>query len=336
MNVEQFTSRRQDDWTRLGNLIRAAGSKPERLPSAEVLELGSLYRAAVGDLSQLRSHYPDDAVTQRLNLLVINARQLVYGTQRKRTRMLDVLFHEYWQRIAEGPVQLAIATAALLIPALLGSIWVAAAPDAAIGVVPGVFQAALEPGPDGTDQGMTGSEQLAFSASLFTNNTQVAIFGFALGVLLCAGSVMILAINGLILGVIAAFLISRGNGGFFVELAAAHGILEISCIVVAAAAGIRVGWAIVDPGRLARAKALRNEARAAVVVVAGTAVWLAVAAFIEGFVSRRGLSALPITIIGLLVGGTYWYLVWRARGSQSSERLGLEVGRDTRMGQPVG
>ena len=312
MNVEQFTRRRQDDWSRLAELIRAAGTRPQRLGADQVLELGNLYRAAVGDLAQLTAHAPGDAVTTKIGELVVSARQLVYGDSRRTSRLTDVLFREYWQRIAERPGMVLVALAALLIPAALGWLWVTVAPDAATGIIPGQFLPALNPGPAGTDQGMTGAEQVLFSAELFANNTRVAIAAFAFGMLLCVGAILLLAQNGVILGVIGGYLVSSGNGAFFVELAAAHGILELSCIVVAGAAGIRLGWAIVDPGRMSRIDALREEARATVVIVVGTAAWLAVAAIIESFVSRRGLEALPVTVIGVIIGTMFWGLVWRA------------------------
>ncbi|NNC92607.1 MAG: stage II sporulation protein M, partial [Acidimicrobiia bacterium] len=93
--------------------------------------------------------------------------------------------------------------------------------------------------------------------------------------------------------------------------------LELSCIVVAAAAGLRLGWSLVDPGTQARREALVEAARAAVLMTLGIVPWLGVAGVIEAFVSRRGLAALPMTIVGVIVGGLFWFLMW-SRGRMQS------------------
>ena len=47
-----------------------------------------------------------------------------------------------------------------------------------------------------------------------------------------------------------------------------------------------MGWALVEPGRLRRGRALAIEARRSLEIILGTAPWLVVAGLAEGFVSR--------------------------------------------------
>ena len=96
-----------------------------------------------------------------------------------------------------------------------------------------------------------------------------------------------------------------------VELIVPHGVLELSCIVVAGAAGLRMGWALVDPGRRPRGQALVTEARAAIELVLGTALWLVVAGLVEGFVTPLGIGVGPALAVGFGLGAVYWALVWR-------------------------
>ena len=56
------------------------------------------------------------------------------------------------------------------------------------------------------------------------------------------------------------------------------------------AAGMRLGWALVEPGPQTRAGALAAEARARSQLVLGTAPWLVVAGLVEGFVTPSGLG----------------------------------------------
>ena len=103
-------------------------------------------------------------------------------------------------------------------------------------------------------------------------------------------------------------------------------MLELSAIVVGAAAGLRMGWALVDPGLRSRSDALRDAAQGAIRMVVGTVPWFIVAGIIEAFVSRRGLPALPMAIVGIAVGATYWSLVaFQGRpGPQSSQPVEAE------------
>jgi hypothetical protein len=91
-------------------------------------------------------------------------------------------------------------------------------------------------------------------------------------------------------------------------------VLELSCIVVAGAAGLRLGWAIVHPGHRTRGAALRDEARATIEMVLGTAGWLVVAGLVEGFVTPAGVGFGAVLVIGIGLGALFWGLVlWRGR-----------------------
>ena len=65
------------------------------------------------------------------------------------------------------------------------------------------------------------------------------------------GTAAVLILNGVLLGVVAGLAVGAGNGRPFFELVAAHGVLELSCIVVAGAAGLRFGWALRRTGAAA-------------------------------------------------------------------------------------
>jgi uncharacterized membrane protein SpoIIM required for sporulation len=92
--------------------------------------------------------------------------------------------------------------------------------------------------------------------------------------------------------------------------------LELSCIVCAGLAGLRLASAIVDPGTRDRGTALREEARAAVEIVLGTSAWLVVAGLVEGYLTPAGTGLTTVLIVGLGLGALFWGLVfWRGRPS---------------------
>ena len=87
---------------------------------------------------------------------------------------------------------------------------------------------------------------------------------FAGGLLLGFGTLSLLAYNGLLLGTLAGLTIQSGTFSVFVRYIVPHGLLELSCIAIAGVAGLRLARALIEPGVLPRAQALRAEARGAV------------------------------------------------------------------------
>ena len=119
------------------------------------------------------------------------------------------------------------------------------------------------------------------------------------------GTLLVLAYNGILLGALAGLTIQSGSFSVFVRYVVPHGLLELSCIAVAGAAGLRLAWAVIEPGTLPRALSLRAQARPAVMLVLGTAPWLVVAGMTEGFVTPRGLPLPAALAVALaLAGGT--------------------------------
>lgn len=270
-----------------------------------------LYRAAAADLATARRRFPNDPATARLEALVGRARHLVYDSRPRRASLVRFFAQDYWRLIAERPRPLLLSFALLAGAAVLGALWAVQDPAAAIGVVPKEFRAATEPGHPWRD--MTGGEQAAFTASIFTNNIWVTLVAFAGGIAAGIPTAAALLYNGLLLGVIGGLMVENGNGTGFVDLVTAHGVLELSCIVVAGAAGLRLGAAVVDPGHLPRRVSLQREARRTVLIALGTAPWLVVAGIVEGNRARLAETGLGAVIaVGVALGVVYWGLVlWR-------------------------
>lgn len=318
MKVERLISEREGDWRELARLLDSARGRAARLPAPDVLRLGALYRGAAADLAAVRRQAPHDPLVDRLGALVLRGRQALYAERSRRGAVPEFFGRTYWVRVAERPAVLGLAWLLLLVPAVVAAAWALTDPGAALGIVPGEFRQAVEPV---GDTGMSTTESAAFSSAVLTNNLQVTFMGFAAGIAFGLGTAAVLAYNGTVLGVIVGGAIEAGNGAGIVEFVAAHGIIELSCIAVTAAAGLRLGFAIVAPGPRARSAALASEARDAVAIILGTVPWVVLAGLIEGFVTRAGFGLGPGLALGLAVGGAYWGLVfWRGRPGYSRAR----------------
>jgi uncharacterized membrane protein SpoIIM required for sporulation len=138
------------------------------------------------------------------------------------------------------------------------------------------------------------------------HNVGIAFECYVAGVIFGIGSVLYLAFNGAFSGAIAGYVASCGFAGTFFPFIATHSAFELTAIVFCGAAGLKVGRAVLLPGRARRATALQAAARETSVIVFGYAVMLVIAAAIEAFFS----SAAWITpTVKLVAAGISWALV---------------------------
>src|SRR3954447_23584658 len=299
MSPERFVAERSGGWTELDAALRHAGDRPERLGSAGVRHLGELYRAAVADLAYARRAFAGDPLVPRLEALVLRARACVYGRVGRRASVWQFVSRGYWRRLAERPWLVFTAWALLLVPALLGAVWGLVDSPSAAGLIPAEFQAAADPPAAGRD--FDAATSSAFSVGVMTNNIRVTLFAFVGGITYGVVTVWALCFNGLILGVIGGLAVGAGNGVAFLRLISSHGPLEISCIVVGGIAGLRMAWALIRPGVLRRGSSLRREAVPAVELAVGTAPWLVICGFCEGFLTGPQFPVLLQAGFGLFL-----------------------------------
>lgn len=306
MTVDRFVADRADQWTELEGLVRAAGSRPERLGATRVRRLGELYRAAAADLAAARRRWPTEPAVARLDDLVGRARIAVYGRSTRRDSFVAFFSRRYWTRVRDARAALLISALLLFAPMAAATLWGHSDPQMATRIVPGALRGesdevgigSLEPG-----------EKATFSAEIMTNNIRVTFLTLAGGVTGGVVTALTLVYNGLLIGALGGALLLVGSGPVFLELVAPHGVLELSCIVVSGAAGLGMGAALVAPGDRRRTAALADAARVATELALGTAPWLVVAGLVEGFVTPEQIGLWPALVVGIALGAVYWLLV---------------------------
>jgi uncharacterized membrane protein SpoIIM required for sporulation len=138
------------------------------------------------------------------------------------------------------------------------------------------------------------------------NNIGIAFQTFASGLLFGLGSLFFLLFNGLMIGAVAGHLTQIGYGATFWSFVVGHGAFELTAIALAGGAGLKLGWALLAPGRLSRGEALRLAAARSVRLIGGVIVFLLMAAFIEAYWSSMTLAS---PTLKYLVGGGLWLLV---------------------------
>lgn len=115
------------------------------------------------------------------------------------------------------------------------------------------------------------------------NNIGVGFRTFAGGILVGIGTAALLIFNGIVFGALATHLTLQGEGNVFWSFVIGHGALELTAIVLAGTAGLKLGFSLLKPGSLTRSRDLREAARDSMHIVYGFIFMLVLAAFIEAF-----------------------------------------------------
>lgn len=138
------------------------------------------------------------------------------------------------------------------------------------------------------------------------NNIGIAFQTFAGGLIFGLGSLFFLLYNGLVIGAVAGHLTRIGYSETFWSFVIGHGAFELTAIAFAGAAGLKLGWALLSPGRLGRGEALRQAAGKAIQLVAGVILFLLIAAFVEAYWSSMTYTT---PTVKYWVGAGLWLLV---------------------------
>jgi hypothetical protein len=110
----------------------------------------------------------------------------------------------------------------------------------------------------------------------------------------------VLIANGLMLGRWAGVFLFAGQADRFFGLIIPHGLLELTAVVIAGGAGLRLGWSIISPGDRSRSAAIADEGRRSVTIVLGLILVFGVAALIEAFVTPSPLDTSARVAVGVV------------------------------------
>lgn len=286
------------EWARLDTL-----SRRRRLDASEADELVSLYQRTATHLSVVRSEAPDPTLVARLSMLVNRGRQRVTGAHEPAWRELARFFTQQFPAALHriGGLSVAIGLAFILIGTASGA-WVVQNPAVQSALASDAEIRAL------CEIQFVGyySENPAasFAGVVWTNNAWIAAQSVAFG-FTGLFPLYVFVQNAFNVGIVGGLMTSCGELDTFLIFISPHGLLELSCIFIALAAGLRVFWAWVDPGPRSRLAALGTEGRAMIGVALGLVPTLFVSGLVEAYVTPSPLPAWLRIGIGALVWGAF-------------------------------
>ncbi|VAW55666.1 FIG01248689: hypothetical protein [hydrothermal vent metagenome] len=270
------------------------------------------YRLVCHHLSLARSRYYSPLLVERLEKLVFNAHQIYYKRNTHLLRSILIYFTSDFSQSVRKEWRWILLSFVLFFGSLFSMlVTLQYYPDMVYTVISGEqlaqIEAMYDPSQDKIGRDRDSGTDFQMFGYYILNNTGIGLKTFASGLLFCVGSVITLLFNGLFIGSIAGYLTQIGFGSTFWPFVSGHSAMELSAIVLSGAAGLKLGFSIISPGRKSRLKSLNDSASEALHMMYGVATMFFIAAFIEAYWSS--MSNVP-AMIKYLVGIANWLLLF--------------------------
>jgi uncharacterized membrane protein SpoIIM required for sporulation len=291
MTPLRFEALYADEWAELERFLdRQAGraSIAGDRPHVSAARAAALYRRACEHLALARARsYPAYVVT-RLEQLTSDAHQRIYQQRELgATRLLRVAAVEFPRTVRAHKWYFAAATALFLLPTIVVAVLVYFQPETILSVVSAdtaaEFERMYSPAASSIGRTREAATDWMMFGYYIRNNIGVAFQCFAGGLFAGLGTIFFLAYNGAFSGALAGYLTERGLSSTFYSFIATHSAFELTAIVIAGTAGLRIGHAILAPGNRPRRAALVDASRDTAVLLYGVTAMLVLAAAVEAF-----------------------------------------------------
>jgi uncharacterized membrane protein SpoIIM required for sporulation len=297
----QWIQKRRPYWDRLSGLLAQSGADGlGRLSRKELQEMALLYRQVAADLSVLRQDQTARAYAAHVNQLLARAHHIIYSGRKTNLGTLWRFMRDEYPAIFQRQTgYVMVSVTVFLAWGLLGAILTSARPEFMRHFVGPEMISTMERHEMWT-KSVVSAAPMATSA-IMTNNLSVSFVTFAAGITFGLGTFFYIAFNGLMLGVIGAACHQYGMSKDLWSFVAPHGSLELPSIIIAGAAGFRLGHAMLFPGALRWKESVARGGAEATRLIAGIIPLLVIAGCLEGFFSPSQAPAwLKFTVGGML------------------------------------
>ncbi|PHH44042.1 MULTISPECIES: stage II sporulation protein M [Pseudomonas] len=325
MKQSLFETRHKAEWERFTLALERLEHGKD---TSQAASFPKAYRRLCQHLALAQARGYSSFLIDSLQQLVLRGHQQLYRHRRRfGANLLGFILADF-PRLVRAEWPFVLAAGLVFFGSLIGfALLVYAFPELIYNLIPAEqvrdMQSMYDPvaGHLGRSAERAASEDWVMFGYYVMHNIGIAFQTFASGLLLGVGSAFFLFYNGLIIGAVAGHLTEIGFGQTFWSFVIGHGAFELSAIALAGAAGLKLGWAVIAPGRLTRGEALVQAARKSVLLVCGVMLFLLIAAFIEAYWSSKTGVTPPIKYA---VGAALWlavaaYLLFAGRTRHAPE-----------------
>jgi uncharacterized membrane protein SpoIIM required for sporulation len=244
------------------------------------------YRLLCAQLALARDRRYSPALVARLHRLVLGGHHALYAVSGERLQVMAFLRGGF-PRLVRAEWRVVGLASLLFFAPLLGLLaalqWF---PDLATTIVAPMRLAEIQRMYDPANE-LLGQRAAEGHVEMFGfyiwNNVRIGFQTFAGGVLFGLGSVFFLVFNGVFLGTVLGHLTQVGLGPQIWSFVAGHSALELVAIAISGGAGLKLGAALLAPGRRSRRAALVANGRIALQLAGGAALMFLAAAVVEAF-----------------------------------------------------
>jgi uncharacterized membrane protein SpoIIM required for sporulation len=323
MRQDDFIARHEAGWTELEDWLRLRG--PARVGAREPadkavlddLDFPARYRSVCQHLALAQRRGYSPRVLERLESLAQRGHDVLYRPPAPRLqRLMEFFAAEYPRLVRRHAAYMWVSAALLFVPMITMLVLLQFHPELVHSVFDlgqiREFESMYDPASPSHHLGRESGTNLEMFGYYIGHNIGIGFQTFAAGLLACVGSILVLVMNGIVMGTVAGHLTVIGYGDPFWRFVAGHSGFELSAIVLAGGAGLRIGWSLIAPGRLSRPRALVAAGKDGAKIVYGVFVLLVLAAFVEAFWSSIGWmpSSVKYSFAGI-VWVSVWYWIWR-------------------------
>jgi uncharacterized membrane protein SpoIIM required for sporulation len=321
MKLAAFEAQGRARWDRLAAQLDAMELGEGAADGVDVADWPALYRQVCNDLALARDRQLSSALVAELNQLALRGHQLLYQARAGQWWELGRMLGAEFPRAVRREWRLVLLCHLVFYSLALGVGAIAyTSPDVIYSVMdePSVreYESMYDPEHGTLRKGRGAEDDAQMFGFYIWNNVSIAFRTFASGLAFGVGAIASLVWNALSLGLIAGHLARSGSAEPFFTFVVAHGAFELTAMLLAGAAGMRLGLALVAPGARTRLSAVRAAAAQSLPIIAGAALMLVIAAGVEAFWSPRLLPR----ALKLSVGGVLWALVvlWLSLAGRAS------------------
>jgi len=297
----QWIAKRRPHWDRLAALLAQSDqSGLQQLSREELQELALLYRQVAADLSVLRQDATARTYSEYVNSLLARAHHIVYSGRKTSVTTLFRFLRDEYPAIFQRNLRFVLASVLISIAwGALGAAVTSAKPEFMRHFVGPQMIATMEKHEMWT-QSIVSVAPMETS-HIMTNNLTVSFEAFAGGITFGLLTFYCLYSNGMLLGVIGAACHQYGMSVALWSFVAPHGSLELPAILIAGAAGFRLGHSMLFPGSLRWKDSIAKGGIEATRLVSGVIPMLVIAGCLEGFFSpSHAPVALKFSVGGVL------------------------------------
>ncbi|MEM6726434.1 MAG: stage II sporulation protein M [Bacteroidota bacterium] len=306
MRETRFIEQNKKKWTEFEQLLEKKQKDPDKL--------SELFIQITDDLSYSRTYYPNRSVRVYLNGL---AQQLFYNIYKDRRNKWSA-FKEFWtdtlpRVIWETRMQLLLAFLIFWLAFGIGMFSSIMDSDFIRAILGEGYVRMTEANIEGGDPMAVYKQmnEVDMFLGITFNNLKVDFLAFLFGVFFGVGTIGILVFNGIMIGAFQYFFVERDLFWESFLTIWTHGTLEVSAIIISAAAGIVLGRGLAFPGTLSRLQAFQLSARQGLRILLGVIPITIAAGFIEGFLTRYTDAPdwLRLIFILLCLGFVVFYFI---------------------------